>query len=542
MTPREQLRKMTAMGEQGALDEKHWYRLVNGMSAGELRQRQELLMRNQMAMAPQILAQGQQRIQGVPAQFEPRFMERELVQPSEMVPSDARQMHMGPHLGPPLPPHHAGVMPGRAFPAAGYGFLPSEPMETVARRQELIHKQNIARMEMNAILHQKELENAHQKGLMGMDNPMSYPTNPMAFRGRQRMPDGHDVFVHRPTLDELHSNSMLMSSGPYPAISTLHRERGRRAGRRPTNHKSSESHMTNVKGPTEDKSVEESPGATSGEEKEVEVKGEIGEDSSSKTHHQTKLDSDLASGSRKNYKEGETGLRKSCVTGQDRCSDGANNGVNDKDMTTQCSAFQDKFMFPSAGGGLSGAPYLFPVPGNGFLPPGGLREVSVSRPAFTNRRPSPGTPNLFLNGDEVAEDIRKWTVNDVCNFINSIPTCSEYAQTFKDHMIDGETLPLLSEEHLLDTLGLKLGPALKIRSQVSRRLGSMMYMMNLPLAASNLQAAPEKPGEHSPEMGSPVNCNSEIMASPRDTDLLKSTEHLQEPETNSPPSVSSETA
>lgn len=42
----------------------------------ELRQRQELIMRNQMAMAPQILAQGQQRLQGVPAQFEPRFMER----------------------------------------------------------------------------------------------------------------------------------------------------------------------------------------------------------------------------------------------------------------------------------------------------------------------------------------------------------------------------------------------------------------------------------------------------------------------------------
>ncbi len=29
-----------------------------------------------MAMAPQILAQGQQRLQGVPAQFDPRFMER----------------------------------------------------------------------------------------------------------------------------------------------------------------------------------------------------------------------------------------------------------------------------------------------------------------------------------------------------------------------------------------------------------------------------------------------------------------------------------
>ncbi|XP_029929525.1 sterile alpha motif domain-containing protein 7 [Myripristis murdjan] len=523
MTPREQLRKMTALGEQGALDEKHWYRLVNGMSAGELRQRQELMMRNQMALAPQILAQGQQRLQGVPTQFEPRFMERELVQPSEMVSSDARQMHMGTHLGPPLPPH-ASVLPGRAFPGAGYGFLPSEPMETVARRQELIHKQKIARMEMNAILHQKELENAHQKGLMGMDNPMAYPPNPMAFRGRQRMPDGHDVFVHRPTLDELHSNSILMSASPYPPISTLHRERGRKAGRRPTTHKSAESHVSSLKGQAEDKSVEQSPGATSGEEKEAEIKGDMGEEGvTGKMHHQAKMDSELDAGSRKNYKEGEQGLRKACVNSQDGCSDVVNSGASEKDMSSQCSAFQDKFMYPSAGGPLTGMPYMFPVPGNGLLPP--------------------GPPSLFLNGDDVSEDIRKWTVDDVYNFINSIPTCSEYAQTFKDHMIDGETLPLLSEEHLLDTLGLKLGPALKIRSQVSRRLGSMFYMMNLPLPSAALQVAPEKPGDRSSEIGSPVNCNSEeMLASPRDPEALKSTEHLHDTENNSPPSASSETA
>lgn len=41
-----------------------------------------------------------------------------------------------------------------------------------------------------------------------------------------------------------------------------------------------------------------------------------------------------------------------------------------------------------------------------------------------------------------------------------------FHKIFKDHAIDGETLPLLTEEHLLDTMGLKLGPALKIRSQV----------------------------------------------------------------------------
>ncbi|MEQ2250795.1 hypothetical protein ILYODFUR_004522 [Ilyodon furcidens] len=493
MTPREQLRKMTAMGEQGTLDEKHWYRLVNGISAGELRHRQELIMRNQMAMAPQILAQGQQRLHGVPAQFEPRFMERELVPPTEMVTSEARQMHLGPHLGPPLPPH-ANVMPGRAFPGpAGYGFLPSEPMETVARRQELIHKQNIARMEMNAILHQKEMENAHQKGLMGIENPMSYPSNPMLFRGRQRMPDSHDVFVHRPSLDELHSNSILMSASPYPPISSLHRERGRRAGRRPAVHKSTENQAPNLKCQTEDKGVEQSPEATSGEEKELEAKGDVGEEcGTSKTHHQAKTESELTTGNRKSYKEGEAGLRKTCATTQDGCSDMTNSASNDKD-----------------------------IPGNGFLPT--------------------GPPSLFLNGEEVPEDIRKWTVNDVYNFISSIPTCSEYAQMFKDHMIDGETLPLLSEEHLLDTLGLKLGPALKIRSQVSRRMGSLMYMLNLPLSSAPLQTASEKPGDRSPEMGSPVNCNSEDMvASPRDPEVIKSTEHLHEAEHSSPPSASNE--
>lgn len=39
-------------------------------------------------------------------------------------------------------------------------------------------------------------------------------------------------------------------------------------------------------------------------------------------------------------------------------------------------------------------------------------------------------------------------------------------QVFREQAIDGETLPLLTEEHLLNTMGLKLGPALKIRTQV----------------------------------------------------------------------------
>lgn len=256
---------------------------------------------------------------------------------------------------------------------------------------------------MNAILHQKELENAHQKGLIGIDNPMSYSPNPMAFRGRQRMADGHDVFVHRPTLDELHSNSILMSASPYPPISTLHRERGRRAGRRPTTHKSADSHIANLKGQTEDKCVEESPGATSGEEKEVEAKGDMGEEcSNSKTHHQVKIDSELTAGSRKNYKESEPCLRKACVSSQDGCTDVANSGTNDKDMSRQCSAFQEKFMYPSSSGALTGMPYMFPVPGNGFLPTG------------TSERQHPNTFFAFFSLSLVILNLSADQTNDPC--------------------------------------------------------------------------------------------------------------------------------
>ncbi|TRY81969.1 hypothetical protein DNTS_030978 [Danionella cerebrum] len=527
MTPREQLRKITALGEQGALDEKHWYRLVNGMSAGELRQRQEMMMRNQMAMAPQILAQGQQRLQGVPTQFDPRFMERDLVPPADMVSADARQIHLGAHLGPPLP-QNSNVIPGRGFPGTGYGFLPTETMETVARRQELIHKQNIARMEMNAILHQKELENAQQKGLISMENPMMYPgiqPNPMAFRGRQRLPDGHDVFVPRSTLEDLHNNSLLMSS-PYPPISTLQRERGRRSGRRTVNHKSSESNIPLAKSQSEEKNTEQSPGAASSEEKEAEGKSEMSSEATGNKAHQSKAESDLSSGSsRKSFKDGEPGIRKACISAQEGCAEVGNcNASNgEKDISNPCSAFQEKFLYPSAAG--TGMPYMLPVPGNGLLPL--------------------GPPNMFLNGEEMSssEDIRKWTVEDVYSFISEIPSCAEYAQTFKDHMIDGETLPLLTEDHLLDTLGLKLGPALKIRSQLSRRLGNMFYsMMNLPLPVSGLQPAAEKSVDRSSDVSSPLHCNSvDLLNSPRDTEALKAAEPGSEADNPSPGQMSETT-
>lgn len=70
------------------------------------------------------------------------------------------------------------------------------------------------------------------------------------------------------------------------------------------------------------------------------------------------------------------------------------------------------------------------------------------------------------------EDISSWSVDDVCNFISGIDICSEYTQTFRDERIDGSGLPLLTEDHLTNTMNMKLGPALKLRSILAKKLGS----------------------------------------------------------------------
>lgn len=49
---------------------------------------------------------------------------------------------------------------------------------------------------------------------------------------------------------------------------------------------------------------------------------------------------------------------------------------------------------------------------------------------------------------------------------------SSLFQNFRDQRIDGAGLPLLTEEHLTTTMNMKLGPALKLRSILAKKLGS----------------------------------------------------------------------
>uniref|UniRef100_A0A8C3HSF0 Sterile alpha motif domain containing 7 n=1 Tax=Chrysemys picta bellii TaxID=8478 RepID=A0A8C3HSF0_CHRPI len=406
-----------------------------------------------MAVNPQLMGAGQQRMQPIPSQFEPRFVDRDLLPSTEMMaPADPRQIHVASHLGPSVPQHAnmPNILSNRVYPGTGNSQLndPPESMEAVARRQELVQKQNIARMEMemSAIFQQKEIEKAHRKGLLGLEAPFLYhgiPASPVAFRGRHRLPEGHlpsDLYVHRTTLDDLHGNTMLMATSPYPPISSLQRERGRRPGRRAGNHKTSDCNANGTKSQAEDKNAD-SASTTADEEKEDKKETEL---EMLNKHEQSKTPVEPSATAVKSCKEYEHSLRKSCVT------------------------------------------HEIPTETNGC-----------------------STHGLILSGEDISsiEDIRKWTVDDVYNFIISLPGCSDYSQIFKDHAIDGETLPLLTEEHLLDTMGLKLGPALKIRSQVSRRLGNVFYMMNLPMSMP-LPSATGKPSEQPSDMASPIHCNS----------------------------------
>ncbi|KZS04721.1 Uncharacterized protein APZ42_032275 [Daphnia magna] len=70
-----------------------------------------------------------------------------------------------------------------------------------------------------------------------------------------------------------------------------------------------------------------------------------------------------------------------------------------------------------------------------------------------------------------AVEVQKWSISHVVDFVKSIDICSEYAQAFEDESIDGSTLPLLTEEHLITSMNMKLGPALKLRSVLANKIG-----------------------------------------------------------------------
>ncbi|XP_053546169.1 polyhomeotic-like protein 2 isoform X2 [Bombina bombina] len=79
----------------------------------------------------------------------------------------------------------------------------------------------------------------------------------------------------------------------------------------------------------------------------------------------------------------------------------------------------------------------------------------------------PGTDLLELNHNFLPSDPTKWNVEDVSAFIRSLPGCQEISEEFRAQEIDGQALLLLKEDHLMSTMNIKLGPALKIYARIS---------------------------------------------------------------------------
>ncbi|XP_052456108.1 polyhomeotic-like protein 2 isoform X2 [Carassius gibelio] len=64
-------------------------------------------------------------------------------------------------------------------------------------------------------------------------------------------------------------------------------------------------------------------------------------------------------------------------------------------------------------------------------------------------------------------DPTKWNVQEVFEFIHSLPGCQEIADEFRAQEIDGQAMLLLKEDHLMSAMNIKLGPALKIFARIN---------------------------------------------------------------------------
>ncbi|XP_061804358.2 polyhomeotic-like protein 1 isoform X1 [Nerophis lumbriciformis] len=101
------------------------------------------------------------------------------------------------------------------------------------------------------------------------------------------------------------------------------------------------------------------------------------------------------------------------------------------------------------------------------LSPSSSRSCSrADHNAPQSEAPAPGglpmETGSFLSATPV-----QWSVEEVCRFISSLQGCEELAAHFLSQEIDGQALMLLREDHLISTMNIKLGPALKICASIN---------------------------------------------------------------------------
>lgn len=65
-----------------------------------------------------------------------------------------------------------------------------------------------------------------------------------------------------------------------------------------------------------------------------------------------------------------------------------------------------------------------------------------------------------------ASRVAYWTIEEVSDFIHSLPGCEEQAKQFREEQIDGKAFLLLTQRDIVKIMSVKLGPALKIYNSI----------------------------------------------------------------------------
>ncbi|NXE01202.1 SAM11 protein, partial [Chaetorhynchus papuensis] len=485
MTPEEHYRRMmSALNEHGTFEEQQQqrlYQLANSMavpSHGDLlRARQEAAAaaaRTPGAMEAHIPSasnsSSQRRKQGLPQHRDSHFPDREISHPPPLLsPQNAPHIALGPHLRPPF----LGV-PSALCQTPGYGFLQPAQAEMFARQQEMLRKQNLARLEMSAeLIRQKELENLHRQRLLAGD-PLSLhpglPPDHPALRSVHDVPEGHalrDELSRRNAMLVLrHNNAPLLSLTPGgPGAATPPKEQPRRAGggRKSSQPRAEPQGPGEAREPAEPRARDGAQDCNDEEMKDSESDAEVGEDKAEGLKAE--------GGSGAELKECKDGAGKACEGAKELSEAAAAPSV-------PCSSSSAESPSHLLGPGINKAEvkYLPPasLPAPQPLPFGFPYTMSP----YFHAGEAGGCPGCW-GGAGTRWLLSVWDFNDLCG--SGVSLCVS-PQVFREQAIDGETLPLLTEEHLLNNMGLKLGPALKIRSQVAKRLGRVLCMAGFPVA------------------------------------------------------------
>uniref|UniRef100_A0A4W6D7X9 Polyhomeotic homolog 2b (Drosophila) n=1 Tax=Lates calcarifer TaxID=8187 RepID=A0A4W6D7X9_LATCA len=132
-----------------------------------------------------------------------------------------------------------------------------------------------------------------------------------------------------------------------------------------------------------------------------------------------------------------------------------------QEESSPCSDMSSYEEPPSPLSAASSGPHLAPTPAPAQVTVHRQPSRASDQEGCTGRD-APSLCQRFLPNDPA-----KWNVEEVYEFIRSLPGCQEIADEFRSQEIDGQALLLLKEDHLMSTMNIKLGPALKIFARIN---------------------------------------------------------------------------